>query len=244
MIHELRITITRWSLRFIEYRVHTVLYFLRISWFLVKSEIGDRTVSSPAILLFFFLICPLINKVEAGNYLTSIRFKAKSMSLIKKEARTELKSVHYGDVELPILAAHFSTFRVFILSFRPLLVSFTEHAVSRLVWDTRVRRVFAGYRVAEIGTAEESKGCCRFNWRSFVTSKRSMLWYSRACMQFHICFCSPFLRPFLELRFIGKSIGVSGGSLVEDGRRWNSSGSFELRPAAGQRRGHSVEIFI
>lgn len=147
-------------------------------YLLVSRQIGDRRsyrfVSSHS-FFFFFLIFPLINKVEAGNYLTSIRFKAKSMSLIKKEARTELKSVHYGDVELPILAAHFSTFRVFILSFRPLLVSFTEHAVSRLVWDTRVRRVFAGYRVAEIGTAEKSKGCCRFNWRSFVTSKRSML---------------------------------------------------------------------
>lgn len=138
-----------------------------------RQMVGDRTVSSPAIL--FFLICPLVNKAEAGNYLTFIRFRGKSMSLIRKEARMKLKSVHYGDVELSILVAHFSTFRVFILSFRPLLVSFTEYAVSRLVWDTRVRRVFAGYRVAEIGTAEDSKGCCRFNWRSFVTSKRSML---------------------------------------------------------------------
>lgn len=103
------------------------------SYLLVSRQmIGDRIVSSPTIL-FFFLICPLVNKVEAGNYLTFIRFRAKSMSLIRKEARMELKSVHYGDVELPILAAHFSTFRVFILSFRPLLVSFTEYAVSRLV---------------------------------------------------------------------------------------------------------------
>lgn len=202
MIHELRITITRWSLRFIQYRVHTVLYFLRISWSLVKwSEIVPFRFQP----LFFFLICPLVNKAEAGNYLTFIRFRGESMSLIRKEARMELKAyTTERDVELPIHAAHFSIFQVFILSFRPLLVSFTEYAVSRLVWDTRVRRVFVGYRVAEIRTAEDSKGCCRFNWRSFVTSKRSMLWYSQACMQFHICFCSPFLRPFPRVPFYWK----------------------------------------
>lgn len=93
MIHELRITITRWSLRFIQYRVHTVLYFLRISWSLVKwSEIVPFRFQP----LFFFLICPLVNKAEAGNYLTFIRFRGESMSLIRKEARMELKSVHYG----------------------------------------------------------------------------------------------------------------------------------------------------
>lgn len=59
-----------------------------------RQMIGDRTVSFSATL--FFLICPLVNKAEAGNYLTFIRFRGESMSLIREEARMELKSVHYG----------------------------------------------------------------------------------------------------------------------------------------------------
>lgn len=152
MIHESRITITRWSPRFIQYRVHTLLYLLTLN--ISQSLLPDdriRPISlffpsfsplSPSLSLSLY---PLVNKAEARDYLTFIRFRGESASLTSKEARVEPRSAHCGTWRWA-----FDPCSTFFddppppPSSTPLFLA--KDVASRPPRDTRTRRVFAGYR--------------------------------------------------------------------------------------------------
>lgn len=164
MIHESRITITRWSPRFIQYRVHTLpcLLTLYITPSLSYSTIESVPFrsSSPLFPPLPLSLYPPVNKAEAWDYLTFIRFRGESASLTSKEARVEPGSAHCGTWRWAFDPC--STF------FDDIPLLFAKDVASRPPRDTRTRRVFAGYRaLPSTGRDWSGEGCCRFNWRPF-----------------------------------------------------------------------------
>lgn len=94
--------------------------------------------SSPLFPPLPLSLYPPVNKAEAWDYLTFIRFRGESASLTSKEARVEPGSAHCGTWRWAFDPC--STF------FDDIPLLFAKDVASRPPRDTRTRRVFAGYR--------------------------------------------------------------------------------------------------
>lgn len=147
-------------------------------------------------------LCPLVNKAEAGDYLTFIRFRGESAGLTSKEARVEPRSAHCGTWRWA-----FDPCRTFFdASVCPVLSSFFYPPLCRrpcvllpsVRWNDTDSVAFLPV-IEFLGTGIDWTSCCRINWRSFVTSEKERVTILAGLYAISYLFlpCRPFafLRP-------------------------------------------------